>query len=487
MLRPWKIQLESIDSKSDTPLYMQIVHAVIHEIRRGRLSPGDFMPSSRELAESLGVNRKTIVLAYEDLIAQGWLASRGTRGTIVSTDLPEQSLEAPKAPEPTAGQAGFHFRAAPGVPFALSASSPLVLDEGSPDCRLFPYDVLIRAYRSAILRAKRANRLKYGDPRGSAILRESLVGMLKSQRGLALRDENLCITRGSQMGVFLASRVLVEPGDTVLMETLSYTPAAQAFRAAGATVIPVRLDRDGIDVAELERLCGEHRVRAVFLTPHHQFPTTVALRPERRLRLIELARRFSFAIIEDDYDHEYHFEGQPLLPIASYCPEQTVYIGSLSKLTLPSLRLGYIAAPPKVIDAMVHELMLLDRQGNTPTEEAVAELIELGELRRHVRKMKQTYTDRRAAFIDGLQRNFGDLAEFDVPDGGLAVWLRFADTAILDRIDRNQARHGVRTAQSTSFAVSPATERGIRAGFASLNEAEAADALMRLRKAAVDK
>ncbi|RZJ95315.1 MAG: PLP-dependent aminotransferase family protein, partial [Brevundimonas sp.] len=386
MLRPWKIVLsERISAQRDVPLYLQIVYALIHEIQDGRLQPGVYLPSSRELAKTLGVNRKTIVLAYDDLVAQGWLESQGTRGTMVAANLPGQPTK-PEVRSSPPQKAEFRFNAVAAKPFVLSGTDSLTFDEGTPDYRLFPTEILARAYREAITRARRRNRMRYGDPRGSLLLRERIAEMLSAQRGVTAHPDNICITRGSQMGVSVAARVLLNPGDTVVMESLTYTPAADAFRAAGAKVLGVPLDGDGIDVEAVEQACRAHKVKAVFLTPHHQFPTTVALRPKRRLRLLELARQFGFAVIEDDYDHEYHFESQPLLPMASYAPDRVIYIGSLSKLTLPSLRIGYLVAPVDVIDAAATQIMTMDRQGNILTEEAVAELIDAGELRRHARK-----------------------------------------------------------------------------------------------------
>ncbi|MET0336744.1 MAG: PLP-dependent aminotransferase family protein [Caulobacter sp.] len=483
MLRPWSISLsERIDATRDMPLYLQIVYALIHEVQRGRLAPGAFLPSSREMARTLGVNRKTIVLAYEDLIAQGWLQADMTRGTRVASNLPDQPVEQPSAGSP--GVAEYRFNAVDGPPFVLSGGDVLTFDQGTPDARLFPTDQLARAYRAAIAQAQRRNRLRYGDPRDSLLLRQKLADMLAAQRGLQVGVDNICITRGSQMGVALAARALLNPGDVVLMEALTYAPAAQAFRAAGAQVIGVPLDADGIDVEAVERACRAHPVRAVFLTPHHQFPTTVALRPERRLRLLELARQFAFAVIEDDYDHEYHFESQPLLPMASYAPNRVIYVGSLSKLTLPTLRIGYVVAPEAVIDAMAHAVMSLDRQGNLVTEEAVAELMDSGELRRHVRKTHLVYDQRRKAFAQTLEREFGDAAQHQLPAGGLAFWLTFPDPAVLDRIDALGAAAGVRFAPSNAYSVADFGGRGLRLGFASLTEAEAAEGLNRLSSAA---
>ncbi len=162
--------------------------------------------------------------------------------------------------------------------------------------------------------------------------------------------------------------VLIRPRDVVLVESLTYLEAVRVVEECGAKIVAVSLDKQGVNVDEVERMCRAHKVRAIFLTPHHQFPTTVALQPDRRLHLLNLARQFGFAVIEDDYDHEFHFESQPLLPMASYAPERVIYVGSLSKLLLPALRIGYIVAPPKVVNALAQQVMLLDSMGNTLTE-----------------------------------------------------------------------------------------------------------------------
>jgi GntR family transcriptional regulator / MocR family aminotransferase len=489
VLRPWKISLaERVDRGRSIPVYQQIVQALIHDIQRGRLSPGNFLPSSRELAATLGVNRKTIVLAYDDLIAQGWLASDGTRGTIVSDSLPELAPRLLPIPQSDIGCEGgspeFEIHPAADPLPAFVENTQLTFDDGAPDARLLSPDVLSRAYRTALRQAARGNWLGYGDPRGISILRETIANMLTAHRGLVVNADNICITRGSQMAIFLAARILLKPGETVLVEALSYSPAWEAFRAAGASVVGAKLDGDGVDIEDIERLCRRHRVRALYLTPHHQFPTTVSLTPQRRLRLLDLASQFGFAVIEDDYDHEFHFEQQPLLPIASYAPRRTVYIGSMSKLLLPGLRIGYVAAAPDVIRLMANETVIIDRQGNVPTELAVAELIESGELHRHARKALQVYHGRRDAFAQLLRENFDDAVDFKVPDGGLAFWVKFSDSTVLDTIERDAPNSGVRFLPSRSFAISPYEQRGLRLGYASLNLDEATEAVRRLRRSA---
>lgn len=487
MLRPWKLVLDGVQASSSMPLYLQIVHGLIQEIERGRLQPGTYLPSSRAMAMSLGVNRKTVVLAYEDLIAQGWLVATGTRGTVVADSLPETSSKrhrAPPVPDPAEALPEYAFGPPPARPLALPTGNWVKLDEGSPDSRLFPAEVLSRAYRSSIQRAFRENRLLYGNPRGSSLLREKVATMLKSERGLAVTAENICITRGSQSGIYIIARSLISPGDTVLVESLTYEAAVAALSACGARIVSVKLDQEGVDVADVERQCRAYSVKAIFLTPHHQFPTTVALRPQRRLRLLELSRQFGFAIIEDDYDHEFHFESQPLLPMASYAPSRVIYVGSLSKLLLPALRIGYIAAPKPFIDAVAHTVSLIDAMGNTLTENAAADLIESGELRRHARKVFQVYAARRLAFGRSVTEVLGDLVNCRMPDGGLAFWLTFKRVADLDRLESRLPELGVRVADSRSFATSKSAPRGLRIGFASLREEEARVALNTLARAA---
>lgn len=481
----WKLYL-ALESEDDArwTINSRIVRGLIRDIQRGRLPPGTYLPSSRALAASLGVNRKTVTIAYEELKSQGWLEATSTRGTCVAVNLPQRLPEA-KDSHPQIGPApDFAFDPGLAGPYVAPGAATLTLDLGSPDCRLFPVSQLGRAYRDASLQTLRSGRLSYGDPRGSLALRESLATMLGAERGLVVGPEHICITRGSQMAVTLAARALIRPDDAVIMEQLSYTPAATAFAAAGARVLTTGVDAQGIDVDAVEAHCRRGGVRAVFLTPHHQFPTTVSLRPERRLRLLELARQYGFAIVEDDYDHDYHFESQPLLPIASYAPGRTIYIGTLSKLTLPSLRIGYIVAPTQVIDAIARQVWYLDRQGNTISEEAVAELIASGELRRHIRKTHAIYAARRQTFAAALRRHLADFAKFDMPEGGLAFWLRFHDMRILDRIDEQADSPVIRFAPSTSFAVPPETGRGLRLGFASLDEEESHRALRALRRIA---
>lgn len=305
-----------------SPVGQQIVDAVIEEVRRGNLKPGTPLPGSRELGEQLGVNRKTVVDAYAELEAQGWLATESRRGTFVADNLPLLDGLEERKPARMAGMPVEPFFRSARAPANLAIDLPprdmLAFDDGAPDIRQVPVEVLARAYRNALHSTLQFRRLGYGDPRGSESLRAAISTMPDSDRGLTTATENICLTRGSQMAIFLVAQTLVTPGDAVVVEQLSYPPAREAFRRAGAEIVTVGVDEHGMRVDEPERVCRAKRVRAVYVTPHHHFPTTVLMKPERRMRLILLASQFGFAIVEDDYDHEFHFTHQPMLPLAAF-------------------------------------------------------------------------------------------------------------------------------------------------------------------------
>jgi GntR family transcriptional regulator/MocR family aminotransferase len=309
--------------------------------------------------------------------------------------------------------------------------------------------------------------------------------MLSAERGLAAAD-NLCLTRGSQMAIFIVAQTLINPGDTVVVESLSYPPAREAFRRAGAEIAHVGTDGAGLIVDELEKICRRKPVRAVYVTPHHHFPTTVLMKPERRMRLMLLAAQFGFAIVEDDYDHEFHFTHQPMLPLAAFDGSgHVIYIGSFSKLLSPSLRLGYISAPKALIDRIAGEVVMVDRQGDPAMESAIAQFIEAGELHRHTRKMLRLYAERRSRFSECLSSVFGDRIEVSVPDGGLAFWIRFKAVDLNRLLECGHARK-VHFQSPRAFSANGSAADALRLGFASLDVRELQTATARLGAALDD-
>ena len=479
-MSPWDLKLAiRIDRSAGAPVYKQLEKQIADEIARGRLIPGTALPGSRELAVRLDINRKTVVLAYEHLAAQGWVKSDPTRGTFVAEVLPNIGLPLPASvpgrppSSPQYGVASHDIE----IPVVLAGGPPGSFDDGLPDARIFPAQVFAREYRTALIQETKLDRLYYGDPRGHPRLRQALATMLNADRGLSVGIDNICITRGSQMAIFLASRVLARRGDAVALDELTYPPAFHAFLNAGANIIPIKTDATGLDVEHLEFECRRSRISSIYLTPHRHFPTTISLTTERRRRLLALAEQFRFSIIEDDYDHDYNFDALPLLPMAGFSPEKVVYVGSLSKILSPHLRMGYIVASEDTVQAVARQILLLDRQGDQVTECAVASFIEADELMRHARRALGLYRQRRDAFDAALRSTIGDRARFSKPMGGLAFWLEFEDESKLDRIEQNARLGGLRLLRSEQFRLSSRARRGLRLGFASKTEREAIDSL----------
>lgn len=485
MLRPWKLKVD-IRRDAGTAIYLQIAQRVIEEIQRGRLVPGTALPGTRELAEDLGINRKTVVLAYDELVAQGWLSAEGKRGTFVSSAIPALDEVFPASAPPTArNETPRYTLYGDEMPADVpQARDMLDFGDGVPDTRLIPYEIISRAFRHALIVSARANRLGYGDPRGTPALREAIGSMVNMERGLNASLQNVCTVRGSQMGIFLAARLLARQGDAVVMEELSYPPAREAFRACGAQVLSVGQDAQGLRVGELEDICRRQRIRAIYVTPHHQFPTTVMMSADRRLKLLMLAEQYDFAIIEDDYDHEFHFSHHPVMPLASLDRwGRVIYVGSLSKVLAPGLRVGYLIAPARVIDCCASEIMLIDRQGNAVTELAAAELLSSGEVRRHVRRTLKTYSERRVVAGELVSKELGRAVAFDPPDGGLALWLRLDERYDIDRLVRDAASLKVRILPGAEFSDTGSSISAIRLGYGSLDQDELATGIRRLSRA----
>jgi GntR family transcriptional regulator/MocR family aminotransferase len=427
MRRPWELVLD-VDRDAPLPPFLQIARSLAADIQRGRLRPGDRLPGSRRLAASLDVHRNTVLAALAELMAEGWIETTPGGGTFVTRTI----VHTPGRTHSRRLGAGAPL--ALQIPFALpEAPAPfrppdlprgtLNLSNGAPDVRLAPARAIGRAYRR-VLALRGPDVLAYGDPEGHKHLRSALASMLVSTRGLSIGPDDVLVTRGSQMALYLAARALLRPGDAVAVEALGYRPAWEAFRAVGATVLPIAIDRDGLDVDALKRLAGRAPLRAVYVTPHHQYPTTVTLKAARRLALLSLARAERFAIIEDDYDHEFHYDGRPVLPLASADHAGTVvYVGTLSKVLAPGLRIGYVVAAPAVLRSVGAIRSLLDIQGDLATEAAIATLMDDGELQRHIARVRRVYANRREILANSLRRTFGDGVEFTLAGGGMALWV----------------------------------------------------------------
>lgn len=377
---------------------------------------GDLLPGSRTLAQALGCHRNTVVEAYAQLQAEGWLEAAQGAGTRVAKALPKPrvaSQEVPLALPSASWQPPRKAQAPPGL---------LELSHGSPDPRLLPAALIGRSYRSVLQRLG-PELLDYHGAQGHPRWREALAELLRLRRGMAVGPEAICSTRGSQQGIYLAALSLLRPGDRVGVERLGYPPAWDAYRLAGAELVPIEVDQEGLNVAALAEAHARLGLRAVHLCPHHHYPTGVALSPARRLALLALAEAEHLAIVEDDYDHELHLEPSPLWPLASQDRAgRVLHVGSFSKTLAPALRLGFVAGPQAWVQAIARLRAVVDRQGDPAMEVAVAELLESGALGRQVAQARQAYRARKAGLLAALAKELPEALQVEPGQGGMALW-----------------------------------------------------------------
>jgi GntR family transcriptional regulator/MocR family aminotransferase len=482
-VRSWEFHRD-LDPADPQPLFVQLVRAIAGDITGGRLTPGQRLPGSRTLARSLGVHRNTVLAAYGELAAEGWIVTRAAQATVVAAAPPR--VVSPRVAPARAALTTAGYDLAELVDPRPPASYPpgtLILARAAPDVRLLPARELAAAYRRVLLRHG-SSLLFYGDAQGHLRLREALATMLSETRGISARRDTVLVTRGSQMAIDVVARTLVAPGDRVAVEAIGHPLVWAALRRAGAELVPIAVDRDGLDVAALAREVAARPIRALHVTPHHHFPTTVVMPAARRRELLALAAARRFAVIEDDYDHEFHFEARPVSPLASADRAGVViYVGTLSKILAPGLRLGFVVAPPPVIDRLVAVRVAMDIQGDQALECAVADLFEDGEVQRHVHRMRQVYRARRDALVAALHHELGDALEVDTPAGGMALWARVADDIDVDAWAARGLEHGVAFRGARFYDLRGAAQPFTRLSFTFQSEPELAEAARRMARA----
>ena len=319
----------------------------------------------------------------------------------------------------------------------------------------------------------------YGDPQGSARLREALSTWMAQRRSLSVTTDQLLLTRGAQQALFLAAHTLFEPGDAVAVEAYGYGPAWQALRTAGVRCVPIPVDEDGLNV---DALRAHPDLRGVYVTPHHQYPTGAMLSAPRRAALLALAAERRFVVLEDDYDHEFHWFGHPVAPLASLDQHGVVvYIGTLSKAFAPGVRIGWVAGPHEAILRMTRLRRVVDRQGDQGVEHAIAELLQDGELDRHIRRMHRLYRERREVVLSELPTVLPDLVPND-PPGGLGLWCQAPDIDV-ERLKRICGEHDVGFMTAKEVRFDGAAESALRLGFPAMTPDELREGLRRMRTA----
>lgn len=463
-----------VDKQNAIPVYLQIAQNLARLIKQGIVKPGQKLPGSRVLAEKLKLNRNTVILAFDELLSEGWVEARARSGLYVNKELP---LVRNRGGMPLENifpaKAGFELSHNPLLEAPEVPHLPLQFNDGIPDPRLSPLNELGREYHRLLKKAAPLSLFSYADAKGDPGLRNILSKDLGEHRGLKVGAEQLLISRGSIMAFYLIVQTLLKRGDAVVVGELSFKTANLGFEHAGAKLLRIPVDEKGIDTRELERLLESHKVRMLYVTSHHHHPTTVTLAPERRIHLYELAKKWKFIILEDDYDFDYHYENKPTLPIASMDTHGlVVYIGSYSKIIYPGIRIGFIAAPENVVEEMVKFRRIMDRQGDHVLERAIANLIQDGSLQRYLRKSKKEYKRRKEYFCRQLNERFTDYLYFTEPEGGMAVWVQFKENYPLSEVALSCKERGLHLSNGQSYNPPGRDLNACRMGFATMNVGE---------------
>lgn len=461
--------LIEIDRKADKPIYLQIANQLINAIQRGVLLAGVQLPGSRQLSETLGLHRKTVIAAYDELDAQSWIEVRPNKGTFICAKFPLGGAAGTAfdtsflATYPS--NTGYKFKKSILLDLSTAKTNDeLEFTDGLPDVRLAPLGDLSRVYGANLKRRSNQKHLGFATNEGSEYFKAMLATYLNNTRGLHITKKNVMITRGLDMGIYLAADLLLTTGDLVLVADLSYYVANMIFQKVGAKLLSVPVDENGIDVAAVKEMCMRYKIRVLYLTPHHHYPTTVTLSTERRIALLQLSVTYGFIILEDDYDYDFHYNSNPVLPLASADGQgMVVYIGSFCKSLAPGFRSGYLIAPENLIAELGKLKGLVDPQGDVLMEKALAELLEEGEIQRHLKKTLKVYQERRNIFCELLKTQLEGLVSFTAPSGGLAIWTKWDPKLNLMRMSKDCARKGLYLPQTLLYQTRSLT--AMRLGF----------------------
>ncbi|WP_437814441.1 PLP-dependent aminotransferase family protein [Sorangium sp. So ce1078] len=485
-----------LDPASSAPLHRQVYEALRGAIFAGRLRSGCKLPSTRALAAHLSLSRNTVLGAYAQLLAEGYLRGQIGSGTYVADALPERLLvarrEPASRPAPSPDGAALSRRGAlvagAASPFRRASAPPgpagsagWAFQVGVPAYDAFPAITWGRLMSRRWDRSWRAL-LPLHEPQGYAPLRRAIADYLVTARGVRCTPDQVVVVSGAQQAISLAAEVLLDPGDAVWVEDPGYTAARSALIAAGATPVPVPVDGEGLDVAAADRLSASARLAVV--TPSHQFPLGVTMSLGRRLALLDWARSSRGWVFEDDYDSEFRYAGRPLAALQGLSPDpRVIYAGTFSKVLSPSLRLGYLVVPEALVDAFVAAKALADVSSPSLEQAILAEFMAEGHFARHVRRMRVLYERRQAALVAAAERELSGLLEVRPAPAGMHLlgWLPAgrADGAAAE----SAAANGVRCVALSELRVRSAGRGALLLGYAAVPEDEIAEGVRRLRTA----
>ena len=479
----------ALDRASSRPLHAQVYEQLRGAMLSGRLAPGTRLPSTRDLARDLAVARITVLNAFDQLAAEGYLDGRVGDGTYVSAQVPDDLFRVDRrrrAPSFRARDAD--SLSSRGRKIAVTSvgpgdyrGRPRPFRTSTPALDAFPYQLWSRLLARCWRHSGR-ELLTYGDPAGYRPLREAIAGYLGAARGVRCDADCIVLTNGSLHAIDLAVRVLVDPGDAAWIEDPGFLGARGALSNAGARLVPVPVDAEGMDVdAAIER---SPAARLAYVTPSHQYPLGPTLSLRRRLALLRWARSTGAWILEDDYDSEFRYTGKPLPSLQGIdVDERVIYVGTFSKILFPSIRVGYVVTPPRLHDAFV-AARSLGGHASTPLDHAVlTDFISGGWFARHLRRMRMIYASRQRSLLSAARRELAGLLEMRPDDAGMHLMGWLPDGADDRAAAAAALRHGVEVTPLSAYCLEPPRRGALRLGYSGYTPKQLGEGARRLASA----
>lgn len=444
---------------SGIPFYKQIYDGYREAILSGLLRPGQRLPSTRALAQDLKISRLPAVIAFEQLLHEGYIEGKTGAGTYVKESIPEE-FSPPLTTRKPHEQLERDYR-----PLAEKVLGPFRVS--LPALDQFPHKIWSRLV-SRHAKGFSPELMAYGDPAGYSPLREAIAQYLQTARAVHCEPKQILIVPGSQLALQMCARAILKPGDSVCIEEPGYPGAREALKSAGATTIPVTLDEEGINIKKVS--AHGKKVRAIYVTPSHQYPLGTSMTASRRLELLDWAQRAQSWIIEDDYDSEYRYASRPLGSLQGMdTSSRVIYIGTFSKVLFPSLRVGYMVIPPVLWSSFVSLREAIDIFSPTLYQVVLTDFLQEGHFARHLRRMRRTYLIRRNALLESLRKHSGERLKPYNADAGLHLCV-FLPAGVNDsEAVRRCMKHGISTTPlSSCYASNP--RQGLILGFGGADE-----------------